>query len=143
MDTTTSPKVYWSILKTILNNKKYLAFHQFITITIILLILKRRIFFAKQCILVVNTSKLSIDSFKIKSNLLSTISFSKDDIAKIIKNLNPNKAHGFDMISILHVKNFRWLNLELIFKSWIESGKFPINWKKASVVAVHKKIKNS
>ena len=29
--------------------------------------------------------------------------------------------------------------LELIFKSCIESGKFPIEWKKANVVPVHKK----
>ena len=33
--------------------------------------------------------------------------------------------------------------LELIFKSCIESGKFPIEWKKANVVPVHKKITNS
>ena len=43
MDPTTSPKAYWSILKTVLNNKKYLVSHQFILITIILLILKRRL----------------------------------------------------------------------------------------------------
>ena len=29
--------------------------------------------------------------------------------------------------------------LELVFKSCIESGKFPIEWKKANVVPVHKK----
>ena len=39
MDPTISPKAYWSILKTFLNKKKkYLAFYQFIMITIILLI---------------------------------------------------------------------------------------------------------
>ena len=32
--------------------------------------------------------------------------------------------------------------LELIFKSCIESGKFPIEWKKANVVPVHKKTPN-
>ena len=31
--------------------------------------------------------------------------------------------------------------LELIFKSCVESGKFPIEWKKANVVPVH--IKNN
>ena len=29
--------------------------------------------------------------------------------------------------------------LELIFKSCFENGKFPIEWKKANVVQVHKK----
>ena len=60
--------------------------------------------FAKQCMLVENTSKLPIDSFKRTNNLLSTISFSKDDISKVIKNLNPNKTQGFLMISIRMLK---------------------------------------
>ena len=33
--------------------------------------------------------------------------------------------------------------LKLIFKSWLENGKFPIERKKANVVPVHKKIANS
>ena len=107
MDLTISPKAYWSIMKTFLNNKKNpLVFHQFIKITIIL---QERAqifndFFAKQCTLVENTCKLSTYSFKRTNNLLSTISFTKDDIAKMIENLNSNKAHGFDMISIRTVK---------------------------------------
>ena len=53
-----------------------------------------------------------------------------------------NKAHGFDMISI-HILKLCGESilkpLELIFKSCIESGKLPIEWKKANVVPVHKK----
>ena len=103
-------------------------------------------FFAKQCTLVENISKLLIDSFKRTNNLLSTISFTIDDITKIIKNFNPNKAHGFDMISIHKLKicgDSILKPFELIFKSSIESGKFPIEWKKANVVQVHEKIMNS
>ena len=44
--------------------------------------------------LVENTSKLPPDSFKRTNNLLSATSFTKDDITKVTKNLNPNKAHG-------------------------------------------------
>ena len=83
-------------------------------------------FFAKHCTLVENTCKLPIDSSKRTNNLLSTISFSKDDIASIIKNLNPNKFHGFDMISIGMLKicgDSVLKPLELIFKSCIETGK--------------------
>ena len=43
MDPTTSSKAYWSILKTVLNNKKIPLSHQFIIITIIMLTLKRRL----------------------------------------------------------------------------------------------------
>ena len=86
-------------------------------------------FFNKQCTLVENSSKLPIDSSKRTNNLLSTISFTKDDIANIIKNLNSNKAHGFDMISIRMLKicgDSILKPLELIFKSCIDSDKFSI-----------------
>ena len=99
-------------------------------------------FFSNQCTLVENTSKLPTDSFKRTNSLLSTVSFTKDDIAKIIKNLNPNKAHGFDMISIRMIKicgESILKPLELIFKSCLENGKFPNEWKKANVVPVHKR----
>ena len=72
----------------------------------------------------------------------STILFTKDDIAKIIKNLNRNKPHGFDMISIHTLKIYFdsiLKPLELVIKPCIENRKFPIKWKKANVVPVHKK----
>ena len=68
-------------------------------------------FFARQCTIVKNTSQLLTDSFKRTNNCLSTIPFTKDDlknhsknITKIIKNLDPNKAHGHDIISIRMLK---------------------------------------
>ena len=144
MDPTANPKAYWSILKAVLNNKKIPCippiFHNNNYITEFKG--KTQIFnkfFAKQCTLVENTSKPPTDSSKRTNNLFSTISFTKDDIANIIKNLN--KVHGFDMISIRMLKicgDSILKPLELIFKSCIESGKFPIEWKKANV-PVHKK----
>ena len=98
MDPTISPKAYWSILKTFLNNKKIPCippiYHNNNYITDFKE--KAQIFndFFE------NTSKRSTDSIKRANNVLSTISFTKDDIEKIIKNLNPNKVHGFDIISI-------------------------------------------
>ena len=92
--------------------------------------------------LVVNTSKLPTDSFKRTTNPLSTISFTKGYIAKVIKNLNPNKAHGYGIISIRMLKIYAYSIvklLELIFKSYIDSGKFPREWEKANA-PVH--IKN-
>ena len=74
------------------------------------------------------------------NNLLSTASFTKDDIAKIIKNLKPSKAHGFDMIIIRMLKiccDSILKPLELIFKSCLENRKFSIEWEKANVVLVH------
>ena len=56
--------------------------------------------------------------------------------------LDPNKAHGHDMISIRMLKICGYSiykPLQLIFRSCIENEKFPSEWKKANVVLVHKK----
>ena len=151
MDPTPSLEGYWSLLKAVVDNKKIpcipLTYHNNNYITD----LKEKAhifnnFFDKQCTLVENTSKLPIGFFKRTNNLLSTISFTKNGIVKIIKSLNPNKAHDVDMISIRMLKTCGdsiLKHLELIFKSCIESGKFPIKRKKAYVAPVHKKITNS
>ena len=73
---------------------------------------------------------------------LSTIHFSTDDILKIIRNLDLNKAHAHDMITIRMIKLCEisiCRPLKLIFQSCLESEKFPTEWKKANVVPVHKK----
>ena len=51
-----------------------------------------------------NISTLPNTCSKHTNNILDTIIFSKEDIYKIIKNLDPNKAHGHDMISIRMIK---------------------------------------
>ena len=52
-------------------------------------------------------------------NCLSSVSFSQDNTAKIIRNLDPNKAHGHDNISIHMLKIYGssiYKPLEMIFK---------------------------
>ena len=75
-------------------------------------------------------------------NRLSSVSFSQNDIAKIIQNLDPNKAHGHDNISIrvLKICGFSICKtLEMIFNQCIETGVFPSEWKKGNIVPIHKK----
>ena len=43
-----------------------------------------------------NASKLPSKFTLYTDNRLSTVTFSQDDIGKIIQNLNPHKAHGHD-----------------------------------------------
>ena len=151
MDPTTSWKTYWSILKTVLNNKKIHFIPPIYHNNNYITDFKEKAqifnnFFAKQCTLVENTSKLPIDSFKRANKLLSTISFTKDDIAKIIKNLNPNESHSFDVTSMPMLKfcgDSILKSLELVFKSCIRCGNFSIEWEKTDVAAVHNKITNS
>ena len=147
MDPILSQKAYWSILKTFLNNKKLTfippIYHKINYITDFKE--KAQIFndfFAKQCKLVENSSKLLTNSFKRKNNLLSTILFTKDYISKIIKNLNRNNTHGFDMISIRIIKvcgESILKTIDFIFKSCPENGKFPMEWKNANAIPVHKR----
>ena len=73
---------------------------------------------------------------------LTTIDCSNNDILKIIRNLDPNKAHGHDVISIRMVKicdDFICKPLKLMFQSCSESDKFTSKWKKAIVVPIHKR----
>ena len=58
------------------------------------------------------------------------------------QNLDPNKAHGHDKISIWMLQlcgNSICKPLELIFQQAMESGSFPSEWKKGNVVPIHKK----
>ena len=93
-------------------------------------------------LLIKNSSKFPSHLHYLTDNRLSSASFSQDDIAKIIQNLDPNKAHGHDNISIRMLKicgSSIYKPLEMIFKQCIETGVFPSEWKKASIVPIHKK----
>ena len=99
-------------------------------------------YFLEQCTLLKNISTLPNTCSKHTNNILDTIIFSKEDIYKIIKNLDPNKAHGHDMISIRMIKLCGisiCKPLEIIFQNCLRSGKFPSEWKKANVVPTFKK----
>ena len=88
-----------------------------------------------------NASKLPSNFMLYTDNRLSTVTFSQDDIGKIIHNLNPNKVHGHN-ISIRMLKicgSSIYEPLELIFKEALSTGLFPLNWKKGNIVPIHKK----
>ena len=144
----TSSKTYWSILKFFLNNKKIPCipplFHENKFITNF----KEKAelfntFFANQCTLLNNSSVLPNNLAKLTNKSLDTVNFSTDDISKIINNLDPNKAHGHDMLSIRMIKlcgNSICKPLSIIFNDCLKEGKFP--WKKAHVVLFTRKETN-
>ena len=95
-----------------------------------------------KCSILLNSSKLPTNLAPRTDQSLTSVHFSQDDILKIIQNLNPNKAHGPDKISIRMIKicgKSLCKPLEMIFKSCIKKGEYPSEWKKANVVPVHKK----
>ena len=142
-----SAKTYWSILKSLLNNKKIPRipplFHQNKYVTGF----KKKTelfncFFAKQCSIVNNSSELPFNLCTKTDKSISTVTFTSDDIATLIQNIDPNKAHGQDMLSSHMLKlcgksmcKTAWF----ILQSCIKHGEFPTEWKKANAFPVHKK----
>ena len=98
--------------------------------------------FANQCSLVQNSSVLPTYFKLFTDKSLSNITFTDNDIGRIISSLDRNKAHGHDMKSIHMLKIYGdSINklIGLIFRACLRQGSFPQNWKKAIVVPIHKK----
>ena len=140
-------KRYWSLLKGFLNNKKILLlsplFHEkkFVTNFFEKAELFNS-FFSKQCSLINNGSTLPTHIQYLTNNRLSFITFSQDDIAKIIQNLDSGKAHGHDNISILMLKmcgSAIYKSLAIIFKQCVDTAIFSSEWKKGNIVPIHEK----
>ena len=146
-----SLKAYRSFLKAFLNNKKVPLipplYHQGDFVTKFRK--KTEIFnsfSARQCSLIKNDSKLPSHLNYKAENCSLTVNFSIDSIAKILQNVDSNKAYGHYKISIRILQlpgNSIRKPLELIFKQSIESGFLPSEWKKGNVVPIHKKTINN
>ena len=151
MDHSTTPKTYWSVLRLFHNNKKYPVFHQFFVKIDLLPISKKKpnysiLFFSKQCSIVDNGSEIPFFLHPKTDRSLSNITFTEKDTEKIMQNLDSNKAHGHNIISIRMLKisgESITKPLLITYKKCIEKGCFSNEWKKANVVAVQKKMTNS
>ena len=146
-DPLTSSKTYRSILKTFYSGTKIPLIPPIIIDNKVIRNFREKanvfnIFFALQCMAIVNDSILPSTIIYRTENRLSTISFKDEDVLKIIKSLNINKAHGHDDISIrlLQICGAEVVKpLSLIFKNCIQYGIFPNLWKKSNIVPIHKK----
>ena len=143
----TSSKTYWSILKLFCNDKK-------IPLIPPIFIgdkaesdfkLKANHFnkyFAFKCKPLNNNSYLP-SSFEFYSqSKLSFLNIAEDNILKIMRPVNTNKAHGHDEISVRMIKicDEAIVNLlSLIYKNYIDTGVFPDIWKKSNIVPVYKR----
>ena len=146
-NTQKNSKSYWSLLKIFLNNKKIPLIPPLFHENRFIIDFKEKAelfnsFFSKQCSLITNNSKLSTSLSYLTDKRLPTITFSAEDVGKIIWSLNPNKAHGHDNLSICMLKlcgDAICEPLLLIFNQALLSGSFPCDWKKANIVRLHKK----
>ena len=103
-------------------------------------------YLSQQCTTVNNDSSIPPDITFATAQKLYTLEFCMDDIVKIIKSLDPNKARGHDEISIRMIKLCATSiakPLSILFRSSLENQYFPKEWKKANIVPVHKKMINN
>ena len=89
-----------------------------------------------------SSSDPALNLYYTTAKRLNILNFSSNVIEKVIQNLDPNKAHGHDRISIRMIKTCGKSSckpLQLIFSQCIDTGSFPSECKKANVIPVHKK----
>ena len=146
-DPNLAPKTYWPILKSFVNGKKIplippiLVKDQLVTNFSEIANLFNE-FFTQQCNTIENDSTLPNDLVFETIERISSFDISKDEITKIIRSLDSNKAHGYDGISISTLKlcaSSISKSLFLPFKHSLENECFPNEWKKANIVPIHKK----
>ena len=104
----TSPKVYWSILNRLMNKIKIRTIPPILVNGILETDFQRKTnifnkFFSGQCSILENGSSLPNFSNYTEKHI-SEVMFRNDDISKIVKNLNPSKAHAPDDISIRKIQ---------------------------------------
>ena len=147
-DPKTSPKAYWSILKSffgdkkvpiippLLYNDKYISDFK----------AKAELFnnhFSEQCSLIPNSSSLpDVMSGPLPYPSLSSFTIDADKLLNLIRSLDINKSHGYDQISVRMLKicdSSLIKPLLIIFNNSLNSGMFPSAWKKANIIPIHKK----
>ena len=73
---------------------------------------------------------------------INSVPFSDDLIINIIRNVNVNKAHGHDNISMRMIKmcdESLVRSLSVIFRNSLNFCIYPSTWKKVNIIPVHKK----
>ena len=142
-----SSKTYWSILKLFCNNKKIPLIPPILVGNKLESDFKLKAnyfnkYFASKCTPMNNDSSLS-SSFEFYSqSRLSSLNIIEDNILKIVRALNINKAHGHDEISVRMIKicdEALVKLLSLMNKNCIDTGVFPDIWKKSNIVPVYKR----
>ena len=140
-----SSKAYWSLLKSFINDKKIIPpiLHNNVLVTDF----KKKAelfdsYFASQCTLINSNRTLHVNVQYLTDKRLSSFDFSEDDIMKVIQQLDPNKAHGQDNISIRIIKicgKSIFIPSRKIFEECLRTDTFPLEWKKGNLVPIFKK----
>ena len=91
-------------------------------------------FFGKQRSVRNNSSDLAFNLFGKTNKSISTVTFTSDNMATLIRDRDSNKADGHDMLNI-HMLKLCGNSI----RKCIKHGELPTEWKKANVGPVHRK----
>ena len=146
-DPKTSPKTYWSILKSFFGDRKIPVIPPIICNSNLVTDFKDKAelfnnYFSSQCSLINNTSVLPQTFPPFNHHGLSSFHIENDEILKLIRSLDVNKSHGFDNISARMLKmcdSSIIMPLKIIFNTCLKEGSYPLLWKKANITPIHKK----
>ena len=98
-------------------------------------------FFSQQCKPIANSSVLP-NITVLTNKRIDQISIGNDEIYSLIRNINPNKATGYDGISgqmLLLCDVSVILPLKVIFRTILLTSTYPDIWKLANVTPIHKR----
>ena len=142
----TSNRTYWSLINTILNKAKIPIIPPLLENVLFVTDFTEKAqlfndYFIHQCS-TIDTGSVIPQHIPVAATLINDFVISDEKIAEIIRSLNPNKAHGWDGISVRMIKlsdAALVVPLKIIFTNCLRCGHFPQIWKCANVVPVHKK----
>ena len=145
-DKSTGRKAYWKIVNNLLNKCKIPRIPPLLVADKFVTKCKEKAnlfnnYFLLQCKPLPNGSTLP-NFFPVTDTKLETFEITNESILNLINDLNANKAHGTDQISVQMIKlcgNSICLPLSIIYNNIIDKGIFPDQWKMANVTPIHKK----
>lgn len=144
----TNPKKYWSLVKSLLGNKVVSGLPSLVDGTKTYCTDYEKAehlntFFSSQSTLDKIPANLEMPNFTyIAASRISEIVITEDETKLVLMNLDVNKASGPDGISNRLLKNICpsiTKPLTLLFNKSLAKGIFPSEWKLANVTAIHKK----
>ena len=139
-------KSYWSILKKLVDKKKFANIPPILENGLFITNLEAKAnlfndYFVEQCSTVVTDSTLP-DFRPLCPTLLQNVPVEREKVLKLIRSLDSKKAHGCDDISVSMLKICDTEIVEplcLIFEKCLETGVYPSSWKRANIIPIHKK----
>ena len=98
-------------------------------------------FFAEQCTPLRNGSVLPVSQMFLTQARLKSSDLKEVEILKIIRALNVNKAHGYNIsIRMIKICDKLLKPLILLFKNSFQSSCYPDIWERSNIIPTHKKV---